>query len=296
MKSAKCILIMIFLIGAISIGSINAYAVEVVGENTGLKVKLSDTLIDTDNLNPGDTKTSTMTIFIDPKNSVQTFSLRVWIRAEIIEYIFGERVSGKKGNLDDKLVLTVTDDNGKKLHDGPISKFNKNVEVGYIQKGTPVDLTFTVHLPGASTGNEYQGATIKVKWIVTAQYRPSDEPTPTPRPPLSRPTPPPKVTVVPTISPGPPQPTISVVPTITGVPTVQPSVTSIIKPYDIKDEEIPGGPGDSEKEDDPEIIIIEEEEIPKGLPKTGELPPILFFSLGAGAIYIGMKLNRKKQK
>lgn len=139
---------------------------------------------------------------------------------------------------------------------------------------------------------------MKAKWIVTAQYRPTDEPTPTPRPPYTRPTPPPVITV--TTRPPEPSitvvPTITVAPTITGVPTEQPSITPTITPYDIEDEDIPRGPGDSEKEDDPEIIIIEEEEIPKGLPKTGELPPILFFTVGAGVVYVGMKLNKKKEK
>jgi len=304
-KSSKSILIAIMiLIGCMAVGSINAYAVEVVGENTGLRVKLSDIPVDTDNLNPGDTKTSTMTIYIDPNST--TSSLRVWIRSEIVENILGKEVNGNRGNLDDRLVLSVTHENGKVIHNGAISKFDKNVEVGYIQKGDPVDLTFTVHLPGETTGNEYQGASMKVKWIITAQYEPSVTPTPT-NPPLSPPTEPPtrRVTTIPTPTPTltptttPTQPPAE--PTRPAEPTKQvtPSPTPVI--VEIEDEDTPVGPGEPDKSvkpgnDETELIIIKEEEIPKGLPKTGEMPPILFYGLGAGAIFAGIKLNQKSRK
>lgn len=284
-KSSKSNLIVImFLIYCIALGSTDAYAVEIVGENTGLRVKLSDVLVNTDNLSPGDTKSSTMTIFIDPES--KTSSLRVWIRSEIIYNVLGKEVNGVRGNLDDKLVLTVTHENGKELHNGPISKFNKNVLVGDIRRGNPVNLTFTVHLPGRTTGNEYQGASLKVRWIVTAQYEPSVTPTPTDTP-LSPPTEPPSQTVTTIPSQPPAEPT----PTVTETPEI----------IDIEDEETPEGPGEPEEHDEPGddetgIIIIKEEELPKGLPKTGEMPPILFYGLGAGAIYAGIKLNQKKQK
>lgn len=289
----KAILILVVLLAVFCMADINPiHAIEVVGANTGLRVNVSDVLVPTDNLAPGDTKTSTMTISIDPESN--TSSLRVWIRAEIIEYVLGKEVNGIRGNLDDKLVLTVTHKNGKVLHNGPISKFNENVLIGDIKRGNRVDLTFTVHLPGETTGNEYQGSSLTVKWIITAQYEPSEKPTPT-RPPLSPPTQPPstRVTTVPTQPPA--EPTEPVVPTEQVTPTPTPKIV------DIEDEEIPVGPAkpdtsDESDGDGTEIIIIKEEEIPKGLPKTGELPPILFYGLGAGAVYAGMKLNQKKRK
>jgi len=289
----KAILILVVLLAVFCMADINPiHAIEVVGANTGLRVNVSDVLVPTDNLAPGDTKTSTMTISIDPESN--TSSLRVWIRAEIIEYVLGKEVNGIRGNLDDKLVLTVTHKNGKVLHNGPISKFNENVLIGDIKRGNRVDLTFTVHLPGETTGNEYQGSSLTVKWIITAQYESPVTPTPTERP-LSPPTRPPSrsVTTIPTQPPA--EPTGPIVPTEQVTPTAAPEI------IDVEDEETPAGPGKPDIYDDPaddetEIIIIKEEEIPKGLPKTGEVPPILFYGLGAGAIYAGIKLNHKKRK
>ncbi|NLM09995.1 MAG: hypothetical protein GX213_04305, partial [Clostridiaceae bacterium] len=89
----KAILILVVLLAVFCMADINPiHAIEVVGANTGLRVNVSDVLVPTDNLAPGDTKTSTMTISIDPESN--TSSLRVWIRAEIIEYVLGKEVNG----------------------------------------------------------------------------------------------------------------------------------------------------------------------------------------------------------
>lgn len=293
-KSPLSILIAVMiLLGCMAMGSTNADALEVAGENTGLRIKVSDVLVETDNLGPGDTKSSTMTIFIDPES--ETSSLRVWLKAEIYKNVLGKEVNGKRGNLDDRLILTITHENGKELHKGPISKLNKNVLVGDIQKGTPVNLTFTVHLPGEATGNEYQGASLKVRWILTAQYERKDS-EPDPTRPLSRPTDSPRTT----IQPQPP----SAGPTDPAAPPKQDSDTpsGIPEIIEIEDEEIPegppGGPETLNKpgEGETEIIIIKEEEIPKGLPKTGEMPPIIYYGLGAVSIFAGIMLNRRKHK
>ena len=111
-KSPLSILIAVMiLLGCMAMGSTNADALEVAGENTGLRIKVSDVLVETDNLGPGDTKSSTMTIFIDPES--ETSSLRVWLKAEIYKNVLGKEVNGKRGNLDDRLILTITHENGK---------------------------------------------------------------------------------------------------------------------------------------------------------------------------------------
>jgi len=318
------ILIVVILTVSYLVGTNPVLAIEIIGANSGLRVSVDEIPVQTDDLAPGDTKTSTMTIYIDPES--ETSSLPVWIRAEIVETVLG--LYG--GNLDDKLNLTVIHENGKVLHDGPVSKFNKNVEVGYVHKGEPVDLTFTIHLPGESTGNEYQGASMKVKWIITTQYTPpvtptpSPEPTPTPGPsptPPPPPPPPPPGSVTPTPPPpgsvtptppeapspppeAPPEEDITPEPSPTpgpDEPDVQVTPTEAPEIVDIEDEETPAGASEPEKEKEPgsdetELIIIQEEELPKGLPKTGEVPPIIFFGLGAGVLYAGITLNRKKNK
>ena len=116
-----------------------------------------------------------------------------------------------------------------KCYNGSISKFNENVLIGDISEVT-VDLTFTVHLPGETTGNEYQGSSLTVKWIITAQYESPVTPTPTERP-LSPPTRPPSrsVTTIPTQPPA--EPTGPIVPTEQVTPTAAPEI------IDVEDEE-----------------------------------------------------------
>ncbi|ANX01205.1 hypothetical protein CSTERLE_06290 [Thermoclostridium stercorarium subsp. leptospartum DSM 9219] len=292
---AKAVLITAFSLAALcTFCIIQVNAIEVVGTDTGLRVELSGNPVPTGNLTPGDTKTSMMTISIEPESGAS--SLRVWIRSEIVESIPGKDVNGIIGNLDDRLILTVTHEDGRVLHNGPISKFNENILVGDIRKGEPVDLTFTVHLPGETTGNEYQGASLKVRWILTAQYdrRPSDTPT---VPPISPTIKPPSQSVTPVPSQPPPD---------EAGEQNQPDISQETpETVEIEDEEIPAsfGEPDGYDNDEPgndanetEIIIIEDGEIPKGLPKTGELPPIVFFGVGACIIYAGIRLNRNKAK
>ena len=70
----------------------------------------------------------------------------------------------------------------------------------------------------------------------------------------------------------------------------------------MEDEPIPGGvpqePAEEDKPEEPEpdIVIIEDEIVPTGLPKTGEFPPILYYGLGAGFVYAGYRLSKKKEK
>jgi hypothetical protein len=305
-KSAISILIAImFLIASLAIGSVNAYAIELEGAETGLKVNTSGVLVSTDNLAPGDTKTSSMTISLDSDSSVKDNTLPVWMRAEVIESIPGKSFEGKKGNLEDKLEFTITHENGEMLYKGLANGLGKTIVLGRIAKGESFDINISVHLPGAATGNEYQAASIKVKWKVITMYSPG--PSPTPTEPSPTPTEPSPTPTEPSPTPVDPSPT-PVVPSPTPIepsPTpVDPSPTPVVPsptPFDptptptdgtirdFEDEPVPEG------SPEPEIEIIEEEFIPAGLPKTGELPPILFYGLGAGIVYAGIKLNKKKK-
>lgn len=123
---------------------------------------------------------------------------------------------------------------------------------------------------------------------------PTPEPTPTPTPdPTPTPTPEPTPTPTPTPTPE-PTPTPTLEPTPTPTPTPEPTPTPTPDPteeplFEFHDEEIPGGPVDPELE-------IPDEEIPGGsteLPKTGELPPILFYGSGATLVAIGAYFRRK---
>ena len=265
-------------------GVIPVNAIEVEGSNTGLTVRVDETLVPTDNLVPGDTKSSTMTISFVPESGIDASSLPVWLKAEIT----GKTLGKGGGDLDDKLELTITHENGTVLYKGSISGLSSAVEVGKIGRNESIDLTFTVHLPGEETDNAYQAASLKVKWIVITNYTRPSRPSPRPRPP--RP---------------PAEPTTTV---ITIVPTespVEPTPTEAPEEVDVGDEPVPGGvpqvPAEEDKPEEPDvpepdIVIIEDEIVPTGLPKTGEFPPILFYGLGAGFVYAGYRLSKKKEK
>ncbi len=90
-----------------------------------------------------------------------------------------------------------------------------------------------------------------------------------------------------------PTPTPSPTPTPTPAPTPSPTPTptdDVIE--EIPDPIIPGGPVELELE-------IPDEEIPGGsteLPKTGEVPPILFYGSGATLVAVGAYFRRKFKK
>lgn len=278
----KSILITIVLLAAYCVtGVIPVNAIEVEGANTGLTVRVSETLVPTDNLVPGDTKSSTMTISFIPASDIDASSLPVWLKAEIT----GKTLGKGGGDLDDKLELTITHENGTELYKGTVSGLSNAVEVGYIGRNEAFDLTFTVHLPGEETDNKYQAASLKVKWIVITSYTPSTPSEPS-EPRTSQPDEPTTTT-------------ITVVPT---EPPAEPTPTEAPEEVEVGDEPVPGGvPQEPFKEDipdapEPDIVIIEDQIVPTGLPKTGELPPILYYCLGAGFIYAGYWLSKKKEK
>lgn len=299
-KSATSILLaLLFLIASTVIGSVNAFAIEVEGSETGLRVNVSGVLVPTDNLAPGDTKTSSMTIYLDRDSSVTEKTLPVWMSAEITESIPGKTFDGKRGNLDDVLEFTITHESGEVLYDrGSASGLSKPIVLGQISKGDSFDVFITVHLPGEETGNEYQAATLKVKWKVITMYTPGPEPTPieptptepTPTAPTpTEPTPTEPTPTVPTPTvPTPTEPTPTVPTPTEPAPTEPTPTTTEDTLYKVENEPVPVG------SPEPELEIIEEEFIPAGLPKTGELPPILFYGLGAGIICVGLKMNKKK--
>lgn len=280
-KIKPILITIVFLAVYCVTGVIPVNAIEVEGSNTGLTVRVDETLVPTDNLVPGDTKSSTMTISFIPASGIEASSLPVYLKAEISEKTLGK----DGGDLDDKLELTITHENGTVLYKGSISGLSSAIKVGDIQRNDSINLTFTVHLPGEETDNAYQAASLKVKWIVITNYtrplRPSPRPGP-PRPPA--------------------EPTTTVITIVPTEPPVEPTPTEPPEEVEVEDEPIPGGvpqePAEEDKPDEPEpdIVIIEDEIVPTGLPKTGEFPPILFYGLGAGFVYAGYRLSKKKEK
>lgn len=245
---------------------------ELIGKDIGLAIEpANERLFDLRNLNPGDTKSAKLTIknnYSDPFN--------LYMRAERM----GELPTEGEADLFNILVITVTL-RGEKIYEGPIKGFaTSNISLGKFNSGSREDLVATVHLPGAETGNEYQGKAVDVKWIFIAE----------------------------SISPPPEEPDDPDKPDKPEKPD-KPD-----KPIEEPEEEIPdaGEPEEPGKPEEPEEPIEEseenipdigDEEEPKEepedkpvLPKTGELPLELFYVTGSLMVLAGVFINPKNKK
>jgi hypothetical protein len=130
----------------------------------GLKAEFSDILIPTDNLNPGDEKSSVMTISIESENNEIT-SLPVWIKSKITANNPGDN----GGDLDEVLRLKVMK-GSEEIYSGRVRGFNSYVALGDVERDNPIDLDFYVNLPGEETTNYYQGSSIRVIWLLSTRY------------------------------------------------------------------------------------------------------------------------------
>lgn len=133
----------------------------------GLVAEFSNVLVPTDNLNPGDVKTSVMTLSLEEADGYDISSLPAYIRSEIVS----RTPSPNGGDLDERLLLTVRHESGDFVFEGHIGEFDENIYLGEVGKNDDMDLEFTIYLPGAETTNEYQGSSMRVKWIITAVYK-----------------------------------------------------------------------------------------------------------------------------
>lgn len=139
------------------------HAFVVKGADCGLRVEASPDYVDVNNLNPGDKKSSYLTVHNDG--------------AKELTYFFEiEKTGGKPGEyrgvagreLAEKLEFTI-ERNGVLYFEGLVSEFNKEKQKGIkLAAGDQDKLDITVHLPGEETGNEYQGASVTVKFAFWA--------------------------------------------------------------------------------------------------------------------------------
>jgi hypothetical protein len=145
--------------------AINGYLmVDADASEFGLKAEFSNILIPTDNLNPGDEKSSVMTISIDSENEAIT-SLPVWIKSKITSNNPG--VNG--GDLDEVLRLKIMN-GSEEVYSGRVSGFNSYVSLGNVGRNDSIDLDFYINLPGEETSNYYQGSSIRVIWLLSTMY------------------------------------------------------------------------------------------------------------------------------
>lgn len=269
-------LIIVGLIFSTFPSRIYAADLELIGKDVGLVVEpTGERLFDLKNLNPGDTKIAKLSI----KNNY-TNSFNLYMRAERMGEVPVEDV-----DLFDILTLKVTL-RGITIYEGPIKDFAKsNISLGRFNRGANEELIATVHLPGPETGNEYQGKSVDVKWIFIAESitppggGDSDPPGEPWEPPVEI-----EDNEIPKGKPEPEEP-------------IEELIEEPVEETEeeIEEEEIPKG----EPEPEEPIEEIEEEEIPKDkpvLPKTGELPLMVFYISGVAMVLLGIGLGDKKKK
>lgn len=261
-KTIKSIMTMLFvfflMLGAIPAQALGEPAYEIVGESNGLTIAVQSDYVDTGNLNPGDKKDSSLTL-----TNTGEDTLTVYIRTDIISQ---ETRGG--GYLADVMRLTIKDGDTAVNDDEIFSDAAEkgNIQIGRMAPGAVKILNFHVEFPaelpdGKDLGNEYQGASMNVKWVFTTESsgngggddhdrrddddeREPDEPD---------------------------------VPDIT-----------------VEDEPVPIGPVDEGEPSEPPVTAGDEE-IPGGpaMPKTGETSPLYFFAAGAFLAVVGYAVRKK---
>lgn len=171
-----------------------------------------------------------------------------------------ERMSGgnEENEIDiyKKLFLTIYYKN-EKIYAGPMNGFgNDSILLGKFSPGAEEEIVATVNLPGSETGNEYQGKSVNVKWIFIAQSSGSDTH----------------------------------------------DDDDDVPDKNIPDEDVPEEDTDIPDEDvTEEYIDIPDNEVPKGdinieMPKTGEVNPFIYYSIGSILILSGAVCVLKKKK
>ncbi|MBS3969219.1 MAG: hypothetical protein KGZ94_03760 [Clostridia bacterium] len=228
--------------------SANVNGISIEGNLCGLVIEASDERVNTGNLNPGDLKNSSL--FLRNTGSVP---LTLYIRTNIL----GEATLNG-GNLADVLNLYIAD--GTNVINNELFRAaagRGNILIGTMPAGSEKIVDFSVAFPGSS-GNEYQGATLKASWTFTTTCSPGGDDPDDPDDP---------------VDPNEPD-----------------------DPIDVPDDPIPLGPVEEEPSEPDILITIDEDKIPAGpaeMPDTGELSPIYFLGAGAFIVMLGMVLRRK---
>lgn len=227
----------------------------VVGDNLGLSISPADQkLFDLNNMIPGDTESSTVTI---QNRGNAPFSLT----------ITAEKVSGDEV-LFEELFLTVTKEGGATYYSGSMGGLQALKIEDSFAPGSSVPYNFTISLPPES-GNETQGKTINVRFVFAAkstalpggggggEYLPSS-----PEGPVETEQPPETPSILPGEQEEPIEEEIIVEPEAPGVIPPQPQEPA-------------------------------EDELPPELPQTGEFSPTVIYAAGLLMFMMGLLLRKK---
>lgn len=250
---------------------------EVVGGKLGLSISPDSPLFSMENMAPGDTENSTVTV----KNTGDSaFSF----------FIESKKDSGDEALFKDLNITIENNDGTHSYYSGPLKSL-KNVELGSVLPNGEEKLNLSLHFP-TNIGNEDQQKTLSVSFIFTAQgeeVSPSPSPGPSPSPSPS-PSPTPSPSPKPSPRPGNNNNTIDIGdedvpagPVVTPEATAAPEATATPTPAATTKPTQSPNPGSE---------TIDDEQIPKGMPKTGGIPPEVLYIAGLIIVGVGLKIRR----
>ncbi|MEW6622094.1 MAG: LPXTG cell wall anchor domain-containing protein [Bacillota bacterium] len=171
LKVIKTMLVILFAASFIIVsvptaafGEAKVGAIIIEGNVCGLVVEATDEKEDvgTGNLNPGDIKYSSLKL-----TNTGSVPLTLSIRTNVIKQT---SAPDRNGKLADVMELTIKDGGNDitGLSGKTFSEVDKkNISIGNMSAGSEKILNFYVNLPGGKTGNDYQGASMKVNWTFT---------------------------------------------------------------------------------------------------------------------------------
>lgn len=260
--SVTMILMVLMVWGAVSIlanpGSTYAFVTE--GADLGLRVEASKDLVDVGNLGPGDNRESYLTAYNDGENPFTYYFDMIETDRKSGTYRDG---TGK--DIAEILVFTV-ERYGDELFSGTLKEF-KELNMGRLDPGDSEQINVSVYFP-ADADNAYQGSSVTVRFAFRAE-RESDEgggggdeggggggDT------QDRPEPPDEE--------------------IEFEPQEEPTAPPAEEP----------GEGEAEPQDEELLVPQEDTPAAPGLPRTGQLPPWLWYGAGLALILAGVVLRR----
>ena len=247
----------------------------------GLEVKVPHKTVDLANLNPGDSKATSLQVSNKGLNEIMVF-----IRTNILE-----ETTLRGGYLADKVNFSIKEE-GNILADDVLRGVGNmgNILIGTLKPGDSKTLDFSSYLPGTETGNEYQGAYMRVSWTFVVQQSRINAPS---------------GGLGTDVNPG-----------LTKNPDLPGALDGLVEEFTIEDELVPLASDaplikedlpmpdssqvtteDKERPDDLGITV-KDQEIPFGgfkLPKTGQFGAGIFYGAGSCLILLGLYSKKHQQ-
>lgn len=131
-------------------------------QSSGLQVTARQPDVDISNLNPGDSLNASLLL-----ENTGPYTLTVYLQTKI-----DSEISPMGGALADQMELTIDDGDSSFCRDDTFRNAAAKaiIPIGVLKPGGKKQLSFNAGLPGATTDNRWQGASLQVEWIFTSTY------------------------------------------------------------------------------------------------------------------------------